>query len=64
MKLRPALNVSKGPSGVWLIDESDKDRFLISVTPCDGSRVNKLAMQMIAATISESLPQFIEVPDA
>lgn len=63
MKLRPALNVGKGPSGVWLIDENDKDRFLISVTPCDKD-VNKLALQMIAATINEALPQFIEVPDA
>lgn len=62
MKLRPAINVGKGPSGIWLIDESDKDRFLISITPCD-KNTNKLAMQMIAATISESLPQFIEVPD-
>lgn len=63
MKLRPAINVGPGPSGIWLIDESDKDRFLITVTPCDGKLANKLAMQLIAATISESLPEIIEVPD-
>jgi hypothetical protein len=62
MKLRAALNISKSVPGVWLIDENGKDRYLISVTPTVGAP-NKLALQTIAATISECLPAFIEVAD-
>jgi len=64
MKLRPALNIAKGPAGVWLIDlATDKDRFVISIASCDGKRYSHLVMQSLAAHISESLPAIIEVPD-